>query len=158
TLLAFLDRYRITVTKSVRTGHVGEIALGTARGPIWRLLQRPAVVEQSGFLDHVTERVGAGGTRRLERASGRFRSVGSELQRQIREAVEQYGSDSGGRKAFQVEDIVFRVAGTGSLGLQRYAVLVREGKSGGVERLLEIKEARPSALLPCAGGEPQPDY
>src|SRR5947209_9295104 len=37
-LLAFLDRYRTTVAKSVRTGHVGEMAAGTARGPVWGLL------------------------------------------------------------------------------------------------------------------------
>jgi uncharacterized protein (DUF2252 family) len=158
TLLAFLDRYRVTVTKSIRTGRLGEMALGTARGPIWRLLQRPAVGDQTAFLAQFTERGGAGATRRIERASERFRSVGRDLQRQIREAVEKYGAGPRGRKVFQVDDVAFRVAGTGSLGLQRYVALVRDRQSHGLERLLDIKEARPSALLPCASGETQPDY
>lgn len=155
-LLAFLDRYRSTVTRSVRSGHVGEMALGTASGPIWGLLKRPARGDQAGFLPRLTERAGDGG-RRIERASGRFRPIGHGLNARIREAVERYGKDSGRLGKPQVLDVAFRIAGTGSLGLERYAVLVREGRSPSLERLLDIKEVRPAALLPCAGGEAQPD-
>ena len=72
----------------------------------------------------------------------------------VRGSVESYGRDKGDREPFVVCDVAFRVAGIGSLGLHRYAVLVRGGGSDSY-RLLDIKEVRPSALRPCAEG-PQP--
>jgi uncharacterized protein (DUF2252 family) len=156
-LLAFLDRYRTTVVKAVRTGGVGELALGTARGPIWDLLQKPSQSDPGESLDRLTERSG-GKARRLERASGRFRDVGRGRQRRVRDAVEGYAKGLDESGPYRVVDVAYRIAGTGSLGLERYAVLVRDARPPGPERsrVLDIKEARPSALLPCAGGEVQP--
>lgn len=48
---------------------------------------------------------------------------------------------------FKVEDCSYRVAGTGSIGVERYAILVKR-KDTGKYYLLEMKEARPSSLLP----------
>ncbi|HKM55902.1 MAG TPA: DUF2252 family protein [Isosphaeraceae bacterium] len=48
-LLAFLDRFRSMVTKSVRSGHVGEMALGTVSGPIWGLQRGPLVAIKRVF-------------------------------------------------------------------------------------------------------------
>ena len=49
---------------------------------------------------------------------------------------------------FKVVDVARRIAGTGSLGLERFAILV-EGKGGGDGRyLLDLKESIPSALAP----------
>lgn len=56
---------------------------------------------------------------------------------------------------FRVLDVARRIAGTGSLGLERYAVLV-QGKSDGADDLregnglhiLDLKAAHPSALSP----------
>ena len=55
----------------------------------------------------------------------------------------------------RVLDVAVRVAGTGSLGRFRWAVLI-EGKSGklGKERILELKEALPSSLSPQETGDP----
>jgi uncharacterized protein (DUF2252 family) len=57
----------------------------------------------------------------------------------------------------RVLDVVRRVAGTGSLGVRRYAVLV-EGRGGPDGNfVLDIKEARRSALAPY-GTTPQPHW
>jgi uncharacterized protein (DUF2252 family) len=71
--------------------------------------------------------------------------------------LEEYGSNPAGCGRLQVLDVTIRIAGTGSLGVDRYAVLVRIGDSPGVERLLDIKEMRTPALLDCARGEIQPE-
>jgi uncharacterized protein (DUF2252 family) len=140
-LLAFLDRYRATVIRSARTGRIRALTVGTARGPVWGLLQRPVRATQVRFLDQFTERQ-VDGTRRIERRTGRFLAVGRKQRERIREAVE--------RRGFEVLDVAFRIAGTGSLGLERYAVLARgEGQSDPV-RILDIKEQRCPALLVCA--------
>jgi len=146
TVLTFIDRYRATVTKSVRTGHVGEMSLGTARGPVWGLLQRPLKRGNARFLDRFTQ-LDRGGTRRILRKSKRFLSISPERERQVWGAVEAYGRKTPTPEAFQVLDVAFRVAGTGSLGLERYAVLVRGGGSPDRNWLLDIKETRGPALL-----------
>jgi len=46
---------------------------------------------------------------------------------------------------YRVLDVVGRIAGTGSLGMPRYAVLVR-GQGARDVRILDVKAARPSAL------------
>ncbi len=49
-----------------------------------------------------------------------------------------------------------RIAGIGSLGLRRYTVLIEGGGSPDKNRLLDIKEARPSSVLPFVNC-PQPE-
>jgi uncharacterized protein (DUF2252 family) len=49
---------------------------------------------------------------------------------------------------FRVLDVARRVAGTGSLGLRRYVVLVRGSGTPDGAALMDLKEARPSALAP----------
>ena len=55
----------------------------------------------------------------------------------------------------RVLDVASRIAGTGSLGRFRWAVLI-DGKSGkvGKERILELKESLPSSLAPNDTGDP----
>jgi len=49
---------------------------------------------------------------------------------------------------FKVRDVGRRIAGTGSLGLERFAVLVEGNGSPNENYLLEIKQSLPSALMP----------
>ena len=107
------------------------------------MLQRPVRATQVRFLDQLTERQ-ADGTRRIERRSGRFLAVGRKERERIREAVE--------RRGFEVLDVAFRIAGTGSLGLARYAVLARGEGQSEQGRILDIKEERGPALLASRRG------
>jgi uncharacterized protein (DUF2252 family) len=50
--------------------------------------------------------------------------------------------------SYRVLDVARRIAGTGSLGLDRYVLLVSLPDSPGKLRLLDMKEARSSSLLP----------
>jgi uncharacterized protein (DUF2252 family) len=147
-LLAFLDRYRATVIRSASTGRIRILSVGTARGPVWGLLQRPVRATQVQFLDRFTERQ-VDGTRRIERRTGRFLAVGRKQRQRLCDAVE--------RRGFEVLDVAFRVAGTGSLGLERYAVLVRGNGQPEQGRILDIKEARAPALLAYAAEEQRTD-
>ncbi|WP_422931350.1 DUF2252 family protein [Singulisphaera sp. PoT] len=153
-VLTFLDRYRATVTKSVRTGHVGEMALGTSRGPIWNLLQRPTKQGSARFLDRFTE-LTTEGVRRIVLRPKRFLKVSSDTRNQITEALKAYSRSKPSPEAFEAIDVAFRVAGTGSLGLKRYAVLVQGVGSPDGNWLLDIKQAQKSALLGCSSTEIQ---
>ena len=61
---------------------------------------------------------------------------------------------------FEVIDIARRIAGTGSLGVERFVVLVEGKGSPDGNYLLDIKEAKPSALAPhlVRLGIGQPDW
>lgn len=59
---------------------------------------------------------------------------------------------------YKVTDAVFRIAGTGSLGLKRYAFLLRSLNDNGEKYLLiDMKEASPSSLAPLVS-VPQPEW
>jgi uncharacterized protein (DUF2252 family) len=78
----------------------------------------------------------------------------SELYKSIKQEVsnflkEQYGF-------FKVKDIAFRIAGTGSLGVKRYVILVMDQRQDKL-RLLDIKQAMPSSLSPYLS-IPQPAW
>lgn len=49
---------------------------------------------------------------------------------------------------FDVEDVVFRVAGTGSVGVKRYACLLKSQQTEHKYLLLDMKQAVPSSLSP----------
>jgi uncharacterized protein (DUF2252 family) len=51
--------------------------------------------------------------------------------------------------AFKVLDVARRVAGKGSLGLERYVVLVKGSGSPNGNYLLDLKQARSSSLAAC---------
>ncbi|HEX8956634.1 MAG TPA: DUF2252 family protein [Burkholderiaceae bacterium] len=63
--------------------------------------------------------------------------------------ISEYAAHKQNPAFFKVIDIARRIAGTGSLGLERFAILI-EGK-GGLDGhyLLDLKESIPSALAPC---------
>ena len=54
---------------------------------------------------------------------------------------------------FRLLDIARRIAGTGSLGIHRYVLLVEEEDRRERRMLLDVKEAQPSAFAPYAGVE-----
>ncbi|QLE72924.1 DUF2252 domain-containing protein [Streptomyces rectiverticillatus] len=49
---------------------------------------------------------------------------------------------------YEVQDVAFRIVGTGSVGLRSYVVLLLDHR--GEPLVLQVKEARPSVLLPYA--------
>jgi uncharacterized protein (DUF2252 family) len=64
--------------------------------------------------------------------------------------LKRYARDQEQPGFFRVLDVARRVAGTGSLGVQRFVVLVEGKGSPDDNYLLDLKEARPSALAPYA--------
>ncbi|MBC7381021.1 MAG: DUF2252 domain-containing protein [Burkholderiaceae bacterium] len=58
---------------------------------------------------------------------------------------------------FEVQDVARRIAGTGSLGLDRFAVLVQGKSSPGGNYLLDLKACQPSSVAPHVA-TPQPAW
>src|SRR6266542_4373364 len=98
-----------------------------------------------------------GGQRRFIQSEKYQRIEDERLRAAITAAVHEFGARCVDRPDVadwpHVIDVATRVAGTGSLGRFRWAVLV-QGKSErpGKERILELKESLPSSLAPDESG------
>ena len=102
--------------------------------------------ERAAFLDQRTIRRGR---RRALNVDGVKTLPASDVQKHaVTVLMDRYGATQSEAKFFKVLDIGCRIAGTGSLGLTRFVVLVEGKGSPDGNYLLEIKQCRPSALAP----------
>jgi uncharacterized protein (DUF2252 family) len=98
------------------------------------------------FLDQHTEK--SGGKRRLI-IDAKHRAVVTMQERSKIEAfIKTFASQQPEPEFFKLLDMAHRIAGTGSLGLERYVLLVEGQGSPDHNYLLELKEARASCVMP----------
>lgn len=71
-----------------------------------------------------------------------------EQKEMVTQFMDHFAATQPDQKFFQVLDIGRRIAGTGSLGVERFVVLVEGKGSPDGNYLLDIKEAKPSAMMP----------
>lgn len=118
----------------------------TARGPIGELIDGLKNRDDVTFLERRT--VVKKGTRRLDIDSKRMLPIAKADRDALAAFLAKLPIDGRSRGFFDMHDAARRVAGTGSLGLARFAVLVEGEGSPDGNVLLDIKEATPSAAAP----------
>lgn len=119
-----------------------ETANGLVRALLDRVRDRPRAV----FLD--TRTVTSRGKRRL-RIDGKKALETPDAERAVITAFIREFAKSQERPAFyEVLDVARRIAGTGSLGVDRYVILVEGKGSPDGNYLLDLKRALPSSLEP----------
>jgi uncharacterized protein (DUF2252 family) len=153
--LTFLDHYRAAVAESVKTGVIGEIAPRTGEGPVWDLLNDTAGGTQVKLLSRHTVKK-KNGERLIIRNPARHPESRPKQAARVQKAVEELGVTLRKPEVFRVLDVTNRIAGIGSLGLRRYTVLIEGAGSPDKNRLLDVKEVRPSCVLPFVE-TPQPE-
>ena len=141
---AMIDSYVATAMR--------EAKIPKAPQPVSRLMEKVQNRSRKELLDQRTELVR--GKRRFIRGK-RFRSLGRELVGKARDAFNAYAKQFTDLRTrlphgLEIVDLAFRIAGTGSLGQLRVAVLV-EGKGGpNGGWMFDMKEERtpvPSLLV-----------
>jgi uncharacterized protein (DUF2252 family) len=138
----FLDGY----VAALASGKARWVERETAEGMVRQLLDSLHSRLRPQFLNSRTERKGK---QRLIRLDGKKALPVSDKQRsKITSFMETFAGQQPNPQFYRVLDVARRVAGTGSLGVDRYIILV-EGK-GSPERnyLLDLKQALPSSLTP----------
>jgi uncharacterized protein (DUF2252 family) len=118
----------------------------TSGGLVNALLTALQGRQRAAYLDKRTIRKGR---RRSLKLDGVKALPASDAQKQtVTEFMDRFAAMQSKPKFFEVLDIGRRIAGTGSLGLERFVVLV-EGKGSPDENyLIDIKEAKSSAMAP----------
>lgn len=146
----FLDAY----AQSLARGKARQVERLVADGSVRRLLESVLHRSRRELLDRRTVRRSG---RRGLRLGKRALPVTPDERRAVAALLRQFARKERRPQFFRVLDVARRVAGAGSLGVQRFVVLVEGKGSPDHNYLLDLKEARPSALspyLPC----PQPRW
>ncbi|MFG6489063.1 DUF2252 domain-containing protein [Roseateles sp. BYS78W] len=150
--------------RTLLDGYADALAVGkaywlereTASGPVRELLDQTSQRKRADFL---AKRCGppsrAGRYRRLKVDGQRLLAASDAQKQQVAGFMHGFAKTQRNPEFFEVLDVARRVAGTGSLGLQRYAILVRGKGVADGQYLLDLKQILPSVLAP-AGGCKQP--
>jgi uncharacterized protein (DUF2252 family) len=118
----------------------------TSKGLVYDLLESLQTRENSQFLDKRT--VLNGRKRRFIVDGSKGLPVNKAEKQRVQAFMEQFAAQQTDPKFFRVLDIGRRIAGTGSLGISRFQVLVRGGGSPDHNYVLDLKIAQPSSLHP----------
>jgi len=124
----------------------------TSSGLINDLLSSLQKRPRATFLDKRTTCHGK--QRQLKIDGEKALPVSAEERHGVIEFMAQFAATQPDPAFYKVLDVAKRIAGTGSLGVPRFVVLVEGKGSPDGNYLLDIKEAKPSALLPyldCLG-------
>lgn len=137
-----LDAYR----NALISGKDLWVERGTSVGLVNALLTTLQGRERAAFLD---KRTICKNHRRSLILDGIKALPASDLQiKTVTDFMDRFAATQPNPKFFEVLDIGRRIAGTGSLGLERFVILVDGKGSPDGNYLLDIKEAKPSAMAP----------
>ena len=138
----FVDAYATALTE----GKARWVERETADGMVLQLLESVQNRPRPAFLDSRTERRGA---KRPIRLDGRKALPANDRQREkISRFMKEFAATQPNPGFYKTIDIARRIAGNGSLGVDRYIMVVEGKGSPDGNYLLDLKESRPSALTP----------
>jgi uncharacterized protein (DUF2252 family) len=144
-----------TYARALACGKARWVERETTQGLVRDLLAGLQNRTRTQFLDSRTE---VKGKRRHIRADGKKALPAGDGQREtVAALVKEFAESQPEPGLFKVRDVARRIAGTGSLGLDRYIILVEGKGSPDGNYLVDLKQATPSALVPSLKGR-QPHW
>ena len=146
------DSFVRSYAAALAAGSPRWIERDTAAGLIEELL---GSLESRTRVRHLNERTERKGARRKIRCDGkRALSVSDAERARVKKMIASHAKSLTHAQTrawpefFEVLDVAHRIAGTGSLGLERYVVLIEGKGSPNANYLLDLKQAVPSSLRP----------
>ena len=148
---------------AVISAYAGAMLLGKARwverdtapSPVSDLLADSRQRHRPEFLDRRTEKRGR---RRMIRIDGLKALACSDAQRRrVTASLDEFAAGQADPGFFEVIDVARRIAGNGSLGVDRYVILVEGKGSPDANYLIDLKQALPSSLA-AEVALPQPHW
>jgi uncharacterized protein (DUF2252 family) len=141
-------------TRVLAKGQVGMVNRDTATGLVKELLDRLRQRKRKDFLEKRTQKNGK--TRQLL-LNEKARAIAQTQRDKIETLLNTWATKQKKPKFFRLLDAAYRVAGTGSLGLERYILLIEGNGSPNANYLLDLKIGAASSLEPYVT-LPQPQW
>ncbi|HEY9001579.1 MAG TPA: DUF2252 family protein [Mucilaginibacter sp.] len=139
----YLDSYARTLAE----GKARSIEPRTAKGIVCDFLEAAAATGYRHLLKKRT--VSKKKTLLLSLEDERHFKLDKDLRRELAAHLQEWVAESSdGPYHYKVKSAVFRLAGTGSLGVKRYLFLLKSTNTKNHYLLLDMKECRPPSLLP----------
>ncbi|MFZ6692220.1 DUF2252 domain-containing protein [Undibacterium sp. SXout20W] len=147
----FLSSYQTVLA----SGKSHWIERETSVGLVRNLLTAVKLRQRCDFLDHRT--LFKGEKRRIRIDGKRALAVSPKQREMVEKFLKEFAENQPDKKFFKPIDVARRIAGNGSLGVDRYIILVQGKGSPDQNYLLDLKEAVPSSLAPYLN-TPQPQW
>lgn len=130
--------------KALESGKASWVDRDSAAGLVKELLD---ALRGRSRVEHLDKYTKLDKRRRLIRCDGeRSMKASSKETARATALVEAFAATQNDRKFFEVIDVAHRIAGAGSLGVERYMVLVNGDGSPDENYLLDVKQTLPSSL------------
>lgn len=133
--------------QQLRQGSPRWLERDTATGPVHDLLTAVRERRREDFLDSRT--VKQGRERKLLIDGKKALAASRDQHAQVSEFIKEFAKTQSEPEFYEVLDVARRIAGNGSLGVDRFVVLVRGKGNPDNNYLLDLKQAVPSALAPA---------
>ncbi len=153
---ALCDCFLAAYSAALCVGKPYWVERDTATGPVRTLL---GSLRERTRVEFLNSRTDSNGNKRMLRVDGRKALTASKAQRaRVTELMAAFAKTQANPDFYKVLDVARRIAGTGSLGLDRFAILVKGKGSPDCNYLLDLKLAVPSALQPYVKKIKQPRW
>ena len=140
-----------TYAAELAAGKAYWVERDTARGLVGDLLEKLRTRQRPDFLSSRTKMKGR--RRVLDTDNGKALPASGEQKKAVRAFMADLADKQANPRFFEVLDVARRIAGTGSLGVERFVILVRGKGSPDGNYLLDLKRTLPSSwchLSPAA--------
>jgi len=141
------DGFIAAYAASLAGGKAYWVERDTAKGLVGELLDGLRGRQRSEYLDSRT--VTEGKHRRLRVEDRKKALPATKKQRaKVEDFMARFARNQPDPSFYEVRDVARRIAGTGSLGVERYVILVEGKGSPDGNYLLDLKRSTPSSLVP----------
>ncbi len=142
--LRLCDAFNGAYGASLASGKARWVERETAQGMVKELLESLRGRSRVQLLDHRTER---SARKRSFRIDGkRALAVDASQRRRVAAFMQRFAAAQPQPEFYRLLDVARRIAGTGSLGVERFVLLVEGKGAPDANYLLDLKQAMPSTL------------
>jgi len=146
-----VEQFLYTYSATLQKGKALYIEPQIANGVVKTFLETVGKRPQKELLNQRT--TGEAGNRRLLIDKDHHTKLPDELKKELLDHVRQWAAKKNQLFNDRCIDVAFRIAGTGSIGVNRYCFLFQDKDKTDQYKLIDMKEARVSSLAKYADNE-----
>jgi uncharacterized protein (DUF2252 family) len=149
-----IEQFLNTYTTTLQEGKAFYIEPQIANGVVKTFLETVDKRPQKELLNERTS--GEAGNRRLLIDTDHHIELPGDLKKELLDHIQQWAAKKNQLSNHRCVDVAFRIAGAGSIGINRYCLLFQDTTDTSQYKLIDMKEARESSLAKYADHKQPP--